>query len=52
MFLFFFADVSEQFAQNIINKLDKDKDGCITLEEWTTVGARTPALLTLLGISL
>lgn len=41
-------DVSTKFAQNIINKLDRDKDGCITLEEWTTVGAKTPALLNLL----
>eukprot|EP00026_Physarum_polycephalum_P017936 Phypoly_transcript_19331.p1 GENE.Phypoly_transcript_19331~~Phypoly_transcript_19331.p1 ORF type:complete len:174 (+),score=32.87 Phypoly_transcript_19331:77-598(+) len=45
-------DVSAQFAQNIVNKLDRDKDGCITLEEWTTVGAKTPALLNLLNVTL
>jgi len=40
---------AEHFAQSLVEKLDFNKDGKITLDEWVTVGAKTPALLNLLS---
>lgn len=40
---------TEDFAKAIIAKLDADGSGQISLDEWLTVGQKTPSLLTLLG---
>jgi Ca2+-binding EF-hand superfamily protein len=40
---------AEDFAKAILAKLDADGSGQISLQEWLTVGAKTPSLLTLLG---
>eukprot|EP01117_Protostelium_nocturnum_P017148 TRINITY_DN692_c0_g1_i1.p1 TRINITY_DN692_c0_g1~~TRINITY_DN692_c0_g1_i1.p1 ORF type:complete len:187 (-),score=80.77 TRINITY_DN692_c0_g1_i1:81-641(-) len=38
------------FIQGLMQKLDKDKNGEIDLNEWVTEGSKTPSLLMLLGI--
>lgn len=40
---------AEDFAKAIIAKLDADGSGQISLQEWVSVGQKTPSLLTLLG---
>lgn len=40
---------TEDFAKAIIAKLDADGSGQISLQEWVSVGQKTPSLLTLLG---
>eukprot|EP00026_Physarum_polycephalum_P018012 Phypoly_transcript_19440.p1 GENE.Phypoly_transcript_19440~~Phypoly_transcript_19440.p1 ORF type:complete len:174 (+),score=34.20 Phypoly_transcript_19440:175-696(+) len=44
--------VTENFARAVINKLDLNRDGKITLEEWISGGLSTPQLLGLLGINV
>lgn len=40
---------ADDFNKAVISKLDADKSGTISLDEWVTVGLKTPSLLTLLG---
>ena len=41
---------ADDFIVGMLDKLDVDKDGKITREEWMTIGAKTPSLLVLLGV--
>jgi len=41
-----------EFAKSIVSKLDVNKDGKITLQEWVTVGVKTPAILSFLSPSV
>ncbi len=41
---------ADDFIEGLLDKLDADKDGKITRNEWMTVGAKTPSLLVLLGV--
>jgi len=42
------SEVANRLAANVISKLDINKDGEVSLEEWLTAGPKTPALMTLL----
>ena len=42
---------AEDFAKAVMNKLDQDGSGQISMSEWLEVGQKTPSLLTLLGAS-
>ncbi len=41
---------ADDFVAGLLDKLDADKDGKITKQEWMEVGAKTPSLLVLLGV--
>jgi hypothetical protein len=41
---------ADDFIEGLLDKLDVDKDGKITRDEWMTIGAKTPSLLVLLGV--
>lgn len=42
------ADKMDSFINGLLSKLDKDKDGEITREEWISAGLATPSVITLL----
>ena len=42
------ADKMDGFINGLLTKLDENKDGEITLEEWIRVGSATPSVVTLL----
>lgn len=42
-------DKTESFIQAVMDKIDVDKDGNLTKEEWVQGGLKTPSLLTLIG---
>jgi hypothetical protein len=41
---------ADDFIVGLLDKLDADKDGKITRQEWMEVGLKTPSLLVLLGV--
>ncbi len=41
---------ADDFIEGLLDKLDVDKDGKISRNEWMTIGAKTPSLLVLLGV--
>jgi len=44
------SDKDSNFIRGILRKLDANGDGVISLEEWITIGSRTPSLLLFLGV--
>lgn len=43
-------EIGPLFAENIVKKLDLNRDGVVTIDQWVKEGLKTPAVMTLLGL--